>query len=434
MEKLFYSQPLSTKVGGLGQKVKLVSDAMEHAIYNRQALNNIGPQKVLISTSGSRYQIRNNKHFNILSDFFFNAASERTIVLESFDPGHSPRQRSCNKLISNNPYNLLSGIFSKRYEKYTNSSIIEFVQYLSAQAQICADVRLSDAETGWLYKYTIRECARSALLRQNYRVLFKKLGIRLLIIQCGCYGGSGAVSMISAARDLGVSVAEFQHGAITEGHDAYNFSDEILKSELFRRTLPDYLLTYGVAWNKRSNVTSKKIVIGNPLRDESRNSPERLLQNKCWITVLGDGIDTELSLDLCKKISELDCQNRVVNFRPHPLERERLKGRNLGQIQIDTNSNIYDTFGSTAILIGEVSTALYEAIGLVERIISWETRKSRFTDPNSPFEKSKLSTHEECSRVLNNDAGCVASNCQKLEGEYWAGDWKSSYLAFLEQI
>ena len=62
-------------------------------------------------------------------------------------------------------------------------------------------------------------------------------------------------------------------------------------------TLPKHFLSYGKWWDQYLSLPLNKIAIGNPHRDSqlSRLTP---LKNKTDILVLGDGIETEMYLEL----------------------------------------------------------------------------------------------------------------------------------------
>lgn len=55
-------------------------------------------------------------------------------------------------------------------------------------------------------------------------------------------------------------------------------------------------------------------------------------------------------------------------------------------INIDSNVEVYDTLKESEIIISEISTVLFEAVGIVKRILVWQTEYSKKYFPNPPFE------------------------------------------------
>ena len=51
---------------------------------------------------------------------------------------------------------------------------------------------------------------------------------------------SSYIPIIVGAKNGGAITAEYQHGSVFPGHDAYNFADTILESETCRKIFPDY--------------------------------------------------------------------------------------------------------------------------------------------------------------------------------------------------
>src|SRR5207342_2453626 len=91
---------------------------------------------------------------------------------------------------------------------------------------------------------------------------------RLALIEDASFGHMAVFN--ATARRLGVTVAEFQHGMVSKGHDAYNVAPTLAASEAYRRTQPTAFLAYGSWWNDQFNApVDGKVVIGNPHRTET---------------------------------------------------------------------------------------------------------------------------------------------------------------------
>ena len=73
--------------------------------------------------------------------------------------------------------------------------------------------------------------------------------------------------MIVAAKEMGIRTAEYQHGAVSRGHDAYNVAPGQGSSPEYQKVLPEFFLGYGRWWNEQINVPVTKVAVGNPHRD-----------------------------------------------------------------------------------------------------------------------------------------------------------------------
>lgn len=263
---------------------------------------------------------------------------------------------------------------------------------------------------------------------------FARHNTRLMFKEGACYGAR-AIAIVHAARMAGVATAEYQHGAIAKGHDGYNVAPTLAASPLFRQTLPDYLLTYGNWWSQQTNMPVHKLAIGNPHLTESLKQFSAGTGPSKHVLVLGDGIETQLYLELAANIHTIVGKYGYSTlFRPHPLERERIKTLAMpAGVVLDSNGDIYTSLQQVSAVVSELSTGLFEAVGLVDKVLLWETDKSRFAFPELPF--SSFSSMQELEMLLSCDdvfSGGSPSTIQTHE--LWQPDWEANYRNFVENI
>jgi CDP-glycerol glycerophosphotransferase (TagB/SpsB family) len=150
--------------------------------------------------------------------------------------------------------------------------------------------------------------------------------------------------------------------------------------------------------------------------------------------ILGDGIETTVYLNLCESIADLLGSEAQVVFRPHPLERTSVWAKHpdgmVGKARVDAHQDIYRSFQESGAVVSEVSTGLFEAIGLVPKVFIWDTPKARFSYPLHPFQ-SFASASELARLVLDESAGRVSA--WQMES-IWALNWKRNYLDFIEKV
>ena len=254
--------------------------------------------------------------------------------------------------------------------------------------------------------------------------LFRKVQPRLAIVEEGCYGHMAVLN--SVARDHGVRVAEFQHGMVTRGHDAYNVAPMLAGSQAYNRTQPHAFLGYGDWWlDQFSAPVRERVAIGNPHRSRALGGWSARSDRRS-IIVLGDGVETDAHIVFAARLASIAPSSYRVAFRPHPLEAHRIREHALG-VEIDRDTDLYASLASAQVVIAEASTALFEAVGLVPRVFAWDTPKSRFYLGAHPFERAldPADLTAKLSVPRPNDGPAGAS--------IWADDWESRFGQYLER-
>ncbi len=96
---------------------------------------------------------------------------------------------------------------------------------------------------------------------------------------------------------------------------------------------------------------------------------------------------------------------------------------------LDKNDDLYASLSTAHVVISEVSTGLFDAAGLADKIFIWDTPKSRFTYPQHPFQ-----TFSSASMFwdLMSDERAGQLDRSKLEA-IWATGWQKNYLNFLAE-
>ncbi len=385
---------------------------------------------VLLMASGAGLILRDGKWFNRLSDYFAFANPEETLVLEDFFNWNWPYPRENIKVIYNAPmqtYFALMGRLSIKQSHIKQGK--DIVSHFKNRAKDVLDWDLNPNATLSFEYRMARKIAELPIRKKMYEKQLKQKGTKLVIKEEGCYGHSSVFNR--TARELGVVVAEYQHGTINAGHDAYNVAPGLLSGSEYKDTLPQHFLSYGEWWHQYLGLPVNKIAIGNPHR---ANQLSRLTarSDKTDILVLGDGVETEMYLDLAIFLSQNLIGWRVV-FRPHPLERTKLQDllaiKKIGKVVIDVDLDIYNAFCNAHVVVNEVSTGLFEAVGLADRVLIWDTPKSKFYYPNHPF-ASFVDANDLLEKIKDGSTGLL-----DLQSSHsvWADGWEGNYKNFLIQ-
>lgn len=426
---LLYGTTGFSSIGKSLASVEGMSTLVRSVVHNRLHAGLRG--EVCLMTTALGHIQRDGKVFNRLSDYFALSFPERTFVLEDQHDWRWPFPRHFARVMLHSPtvvHAALAGrVMVRAHHRRRADALISVV---CARAEECLGWTPGPQRRAALVDALARRMAQAPSGFDHYRRLFSRLGVRLLIKEDGCYGSSAVA--LAAAHSLGIATAEHQHGAVSAGHDAYNVAPTMARSSAYRMTLPQHFLSYGNWWNEQISVPVEKIAIGNPHRTEQLATRRTATDTgRTDILVLGDGVETQLYLDLVQRL--LPVAKRLglqVVFRPHPMERRHVEGLDRPDFLVDVRPDIYTSFERAHAVVSEVSTGLFEAVGLAQRVVMWQTPKALFSFPTHGFET--FDNAEELGFVLASPSR-RALTPEAVE-QTWASDWKANYARFLESV
>lgn len=386
---------------------------------------------ILINTDAIGDTLREGRWYNRYADPFGDLPSGQAVVLtDMFEwEWHEPRHN--DRIVYHAPIQVAAALAGRWGRHSTATRLAETATALvSERARSAIGWEMDDARRAAFVTWATHKIAGLAMRYDAYRRLLKRVQPKLLLGLAGCYGGHAP--LIAAAKDAGVVTAEFQHGAISAGHDAYNFAPTIFATEAYRRTLPDYLLTYGPWWSAQVHAPVDCIEIGYPARAEKLLGIGPVPTTRRKVLILSDGIEFDLYLNLAREIATaMQGGELQVVLRPHPLERSsvvRRYGERVDDVAIDAEPDIYTSFASAHSLVSEVSTGLFEAVGLVDRIVLLNTAKARFAYPEHPFAKAQTA-----QEVVDFVCGRGSSLPSIDASDLWTRDWHGRYQCFLAE-
>ena len=436
LRDLFYEMPIpnghSQRLGARLRQATMISRSFFYNSLRYHSLDQEYPTMVM--ATGARLIEHGGRYFNCLSDYFVSSEPNTTFVLEDLFNWKWPFPRHYEKMLLHTPLRVSGALMGRLRSNHYIEPARVLVDLVCRRAKDMIGWNIDDVRRRWLEKKCANNSASLLPRYRRYQSIFERMGTRLIIKEESCYGGADNASAILAAKNLGIVTAEYQHGSVSSGHIAYNFAPSILSAQSYLQTLPTYFLAYGSWWGRQINAPVDVIVIGNPHRAETLKFSADDIHSQRQILVLGDGIDTKRYLDLCQRlVLSLEGIAQVV-FRPHPLERAsvwaKYTGGFIGETRIDTNQDIYASFRMARAVVSEVSTGLFEAIGLVPKVFIWNTLKANFSFPMHPFQ-SFSDANELAGLILDESAGRVSN--QQIE-EIWASDWQRNYLNFIKQV
>jgi hypothetical protein len=434
MSDLLYESEL-TGVSGATTSRRQALTFMGRALW-RNLLWRWSPRpqaQIGILTDAIADQLRDGKWFNRLSDHFALCRPQDTLTIEDHWEWRWPFPRhNQQRLLFHSPTqagNVLVG--RVRMTAKHRRMAQDLVALICERAEQRYGWIPGPARKGELVSAVASKTASMPWQYNQYERLLKRMAPRVLLASSACYGSAAATLMVAANR-AGIATAEFQHGAVSGGHDAYNFAPAILGNDAYRATFPRYFLAYGQWWGGQMNVPVTKVVIGNPHREDMltrvvpRNAPKRT------ILILSDGAEFDKYLHLAQTIEAFAARRdlRIV-VRPHPLERTMVHsthGGSVGSIEIDSNADLYVSLGSAHAVVSEVSTGLFEAAGLADKLFMWDTPKTRFGYPEHPFQA--FATPEILLSLLSEaDTGQLKTGSHEA---IWATQWRDNYQCFID--
>jgi hypothetical protein len=382
--------------------------------------------EIVFLNSGITNILRGQKYYNRVTDDFAGAFEAESLLLENHHNWHNMKPRTNKSVMSQAAFWLLCSGFSK-FKKEDTSSIDSFVGYLQDRIETLFAIDLNHHQIEKIRKtlsWTTRTIKFELFL---YKSFFKWFKPKVVFFEDGCYGGYG--HLIRMCKQLGIKTAELQHGLISKGHDAYNFSLNIKESKVYKEYLPDYFLGYGQWWLEQINADVEKVIIGNPHYENAMKSGRSSkIKSHEQILILSNRAEFDQYITLSIDLQQALGDEYEIFVRPHPSEKGRVVNKvatgDYQGINIDLLDNLYESFANTDIVVAAVTTALFEAIGQVDEIYVLKNNLSDFYTPNSPFEK--VDSIKEIKVKLRSPQ---KNNFKKQD--FWADDPVENYKKFM---
>lgn len=386
---------------------------------------------LVVSTGAGMFQ-RDGYWFNRITDYLALESPKDTVTVEGVMDWHIPEPRWNSRVSYWLPWQGLITLAGRICVRDSHVKQAKgMLEHVRLRAGTLFGLTISDQGMQMLVTLVSRKIARLPTMQWVYRRLLERTKPRLVLLEEGCYSERGVFNHV--AREMGIRVAEPQHGMVSAGHDAYCYAPLLRESDLYRNYLPHDFLGYGQWWNDQIDVPVEKWIIGNPHYSEQRLEMRGRSKDLKDILILSDGVEFSLYLNLAREAAALLKGRYRVLLRPHPLERARVYADfpdvEDGNFAIDRHRDIYQSFATTYAVAGEVSTGLFEAIGLAEKVLLWETPKARFSYPVHPF-TSFTDVETLVAAILEP----MAEHSNVTQELIWASDWRDNYQRYLEHV
>lgn len=260
-----------------------------------------------------------------------------------------------------------------------------------------------------------------------YRLLFSMIRPKIVIMEDACFGGAQAY-ILRLLKDLKIPSAEIQHGWVGKTHEAYNYSNLICNSETYKDYMPQYFLAYGEYWLNKINLPVKKLVIGSPVFTMNKVKIDEIKCKNHILLIMSEHNDC---LKLLEKLMPLLESKYFLELRLHPLElnssRWYTKFNKYKNFKIVTSGIIYDSINRAEYVVGDFSTALFEAAALGKKVLVYANEYAKTWEPEEI--SIQFETVEQLLQIMKEDKGCkVVSNT------IFDTNWKANYKKFIKSF
>lgn len=202
---------------------------------------------------------------------------------------------------------------------------------------------------------------------KKYTELFKKRNPKLIFVVVAYENQA----IVAAAKDLGITVIELQHGTITDYHLGYSYPPKTrLKGEL--AYFPDKILTFGNYWinEETSPISMENIIpIGFSYFEVQSKDFINIKPNANQILFISQGVIGKYLSKIAYEFASIMKDFNVI-YKLHPGEYETWRENypelvnNLDNFKVIDNSEIplYQLFAESNFQVGAFSTAIYEGL------------------------------------------------------------------------
>lgn len=317
---------------------------------------------VVIFSSGITNVNRGGQYFNRLHDHFASASDGKAVMIEDSIRGAYLRPRSFPTVRYHDLIHMLGrlGAMVSAPDKDDTITIHAFIDWLRKHYPYPFPTEVWGEATDIL----TAKGRRLRFLRFLYRRVFRRLRPKVVIVEDGSYGGRAHI--FKWAKESGAATAECQHGMISRAHPAFNYG-KIASTKEYQPYLPDHVLTYGTYWNRRVNIPTNLVPVGNPtLTEHLREVSVEKRRSEQTLLIISTGINPVALGAVARDLAASDIGRHFpVVLRPHPSEKPLVDAR-YGHLRpfgvsIDLTGDLYESILRARAVVGEVSTVLFEA-------------------------------------------------------------------------
>jgi len=273
-------------------------------------------------------------------------------VIERRGHGHLSPVKTKNLFYADSLYNLANIISKFRKLKFNQNDLLtisrlEKTLYSEFSCSIDINKRVKKIIQGWLGFYPLMQ------------FFFKLKRPKLLFVVVS----HAQEAIIAAAKSLGITTIELQHGSPARGKLNYDYTSGITK-----KSFPDLFLSFGDYWSSNCKFPldkNKIISFGNPYLYKKINSYSHIVKED-RLVIISQGLP--ILAKYAKDISKQFSKKLIVEYKPHPRELYEqepdyfIELRKAGVVISHKHADLYEIFARSRWQVGVFSTALYEGL------------------------------------------------------------------------
>lgn len=370
----------------------------------------------------SREVLIDQKFFNQYTDDYAALIPDDNITIE-----HPPLDwkwkypRHNENLIFSGPWLSICSALAK-FSKADQESVCQLLAFAEERLRQVCGITLTQQQREDIISSTLYHLGQTKYYAKWLAGTVKRYGAKCIVMLGGSYPWYYYLN--KAFKEKKIICADLQHGWISSTNYVYNYAPSLIDHEGVKTAAPEYYLCYGNYWTEKSNIPYRdKISMGNPYRSNTVQNFSKRNGNK--VVLIGCAHNTKDYLDLAQYLTAV-CKDAEVIFRPHPTERfeaQKIVESSALSCKVDMGGDLYALLEETQVLISEVSTVLFESIGLVDNIFVWRTDHSNSIFPDNLF--AGFTNKEELLALLQKNTK------HALDAEaIWDSRWKENFLSF----
>jgi hypothetical protein len=284
---------------------------------------------------------------------------------------------------------------------------------------------LQPADIATLTGTLVQVARRMPFWHSLYQRILEKTQPRVLLIEDACYGMN--THLIAWAHTRGIVTAEYQHGQTYAQHPAYRMSAALHTTE-WVKFLPQHYLAWGEYWLRPLRLPIKGHVIGFPDLTERGRALKGVFE-RTQLLFVSSGMDLAVYQSILEQLGAAGRGRLRLLFRPHPIERGGAQEKYSELLcrygwELDADLDPYTSFAKSALVIGDVSTAMFEALEFSCAVVLIDAPLTRELMPEEVF--SFASRFDDLDALLAAGQKAVAAR-EKL----WEDDWEDRFRRFL---
>lgn len=389
----------------------------------------IKKEKIVFFNSGitNIKNSKSNKYFNRVTDSFFFRVKSKALLIEDLASGELRIPRVHEQVYPHLSLIVIAKIFAY-FEKgsrdldQTVSDLIAYIYDELKSSGLEADREILRREI----------CNGLAAYGKNdgfYKIFLKWKKPKVIFLEDASYGSR--LFILLNAKRLGIPVVELQHGFVNEEHIAYRLGSGIATHQLTKLFYPDYFLAYGEFWKESINIPSQIFNIGNPYLNSEMHKIQTS-QSQRRILFLSSAVAyKEANRFLLKLVPFAERMKYKIVLRLHPVEISAIESRYRvlidAGITISEESNLYVDLSLSEIIIGELSTALFEALGIKNKkkfLFMSSYAKSYFNDKITIPQVTEDSIEDIFTRDYS----------ESISNYFWSDNWEEKFDSFIRKL